>query len=414
MIYDVFISYRREGGYETAKHLYDLLTHDGYNVSFDIDTLRSGDFDTELLKRIDGCKDFLLIVSKNAFERTLDKTYPKNKDWLRCELSYALTKNKNIIPVFLTGVNGFPDNLPEDISKVISKNGPLYNRYYFDDFYRRLKRDFILSKPTISHNFKAYYGIILFIITLLALIILAIHKNYNTKVLNEKHETSKIEMRNKGSFFSNDFNDVEIGDYIYEDGTFSHEPSEDKPIVGIVFSLSPTAIERNNGWTHGLAVASEDCGHGKYYSWSSSQDALPYPHMIVEFSNIKLGLKDKQGYIYTYKGATNSSSYQAFCAARNHKPRIKNGSGWYLPTIGQWADILKNLGGVDVSTLNGIDYDSETAFNNLKSYGFSNDYYWTATENYESGAWVIYLGQGDIDSYTNKTNKCKVRAICSF
>lgn len=38
MAYDIFISYRRRGGFETAKHLYDLLTKDGYRVSFDIDT----------------------------------------------------------------------------------------------------------------------------------------------------------------------------------------------------------------------------------------------------------------------------------------------------------------------------------------------------------------------------------------
>ena len=43
MAYDIFISYRRRGGFETAKHLYDLLTKDGYRVSFDIDTLRNGD-----------------------------------------------------------------------------------------------------------------------------------------------------------------------------------------------------------------------------------------------------------------------------------------------------------------------------------------------------------------------------------
>ena len=48
IIYDIFISYRREGGYDTAKHLNDLLVRDGYIVSFDIDTLRSGDFDTQL------------------------------------------------------------------------------------------------------------------------------------------------------------------------------------------------------------------------------------------------------------------------------------------------------------------------------------------------------------------------------
>jgi hypothetical protein len=40
--------YRRKDGFATANHLYGLLKGDGYRVSFDIDTLRSGDFDTEL------------------------------------------------------------------------------------------------------------------------------------------------------------------------------------------------------------------------------------------------------------------------------------------------------------------------------------------------------------------------------
>lgn len=28
--YDIFISYRREGVYETARHIYDLLKRDGF------------------------------------------------------------------------------------------------------------------------------------------------------------------------------------------------------------------------------------------------------------------------------------------------------------------------------------------------------------------------------------------------
>ena len=52
MKYDIFISYRRDGGYDTAKHLNDLLTRDGYKVSFDIDTLSKGYFDTQLFHRI--------------------------------------------------------------------------------------------------------------------------------------------------------------------------------------------------------------------------------------------------------------------------------------------------------------------------------------------------------------------------
>lgn len=141
--YDIFISYRREGGYDTAKHLYDLLTRDGYRVSFDIDTLRSDDFDTQLYERINSCRDFILIVGPNTFDKCLDKTIPKEQDWLRCELAYALKKRKNIIPIFLSGTKGFPDGLPEDIAKVVKKNGPEFNRYYFDDFYRKLKKRFL-------------------------------------------------------------------------------------------------------------------------------------------------------------------------------------------------------------------------------------------------------------------------------
>ena len=144
--YDIFISYRREGGYDTAKHMNDLLVRDGYRVSFDIDTLRSGDFDQQLYARIDQCKDFLLVVDQHAFDRSLDPKSDPATDWLRCELAYALKKGKNIIPIFLSGVKGFPDNLPEDIHAVVQKNGPEYNRYYFNDFYETLKERFLHSK----------------------------------------------------------------------------------------------------------------------------------------------------------------------------------------------------------------------------------------------------------------------------
>ena len=144
--YDIFISYRRKGGFETAKHLYDLLSRDGYSVSFDIDTLRNGDFDVALLKRVEECTDFILIVDEHAFDRCLDSTFDRNKDWLRCELAHAILLNKNIIPVMLSGVHSFPDNLPEDIAAVTKKNGLKHNIEYFDSFYKRLCDNFLESK----------------------------------------------------------------------------------------------------------------------------------------------------------------------------------------------------------------------------------------------------------------------------
>lgn len=136
--YDVFISYRREGGYETAKHIYDLLSKDGYSVSFDIDTLRSGDFDVQIYSRIDECQDFILVLDKHAFDRTLDPSFPKDNDWLRLELAYALVNNKNIIPIMLSGFT-FPNKLPTDVDRVRYKNSPAYVKEYFDSFYIKLK-----------------------------------------------------------------------------------------------------------------------------------------------------------------------------------------------------------------------------------------------------------------------------------
>ena len=163
MKYDVFISYRIEGGYETAKHLNDLLVRDGYRVSFDIDTLRNGDFDTQLLERIEQCKDFILIVDAHAFDRTLDPTFDPQKDWVHRELAHALKYKKNIIPVFLYNVSTFPEGLPNDISEVTTKHGPEYNKYYFNDFYIKLKEDFLLTK---RHSNRWLFFFILLLILL--------------------------------------------------------------------------------------------------------------------------------------------------------------------------------------------------------------------------------------------------------
>lgn len=162
MKYDVFLSYRRKGGFETAKHLFDLLSKDGYRVCLDLDTLREGDFDKALLSRIDDCQDFILIVDAHAFDRCVDPDYDPRKDWLRQELAYALSRGKNIIPVLLAGA-GFPDNLPPDISQVEYKHGPSYSLEYFDSFYDKLK-EFLHTK---RNQIRRIWLITIFIVLLL-------------------------------------------------------------------------------------------------------------------------------------------------------------------------------------------------------------------------------------------------------
>ena len=91
--YDIFISYRRDGGESTAKILRDKLTELGYSVFFDVESLRSGDFNTKLYSVIEECSDFLLVLSPGALDRCRNED-----DWVRLEIEHALEEGKNVVP----------------------------------------------------------------------------------------------------------------------------------------------------------------------------------------------------------------------------------------------------------------------------------------------------------------------------
>ena len=144
--YDIFISYRRENGASTAKHLRDILTSKGYRVFFDTDSLRSGDFNRELLDVIKKCTDFIIILSPNALDRCVNE-----QDWVRQELACALENGKNIIPV-MSDKFVFPETLPNDVDGIRWKNGIAVNIEYFDAMVEKLI-SFLKSKPHRNKKF---------------------------------------------------------------------------------------------------------------------------------------------------------------------------------------------------------------------------------------------------------------------
>ncbi len=138
--YDVFISYRRNGGEHTAKIINDSLTALGFKVFFDVEALRSGEFNTKLLDVIDHCRDVIIILSENSLDRCVSE-----EDWVRKEISRALQMNKNIVPVLLRNFS-FPKSLPEEIEPLRWKNGVEASTEFYDAFVEKLQR-FLVSKP---------------------------------------------------------------------------------------------------------------------------------------------------------------------------------------------------------------------------------------------------------------------------
>ena len=144
--YDIFISYRRRDAGDKAEHLKDLLESKFKGrISFDRENL-TGLFDVALARRIDRCKDFLLVVGKNSlmfddedmeqeqvslynylgsctqaeFEQKIIELGPNASiDFVRIEIARAIhRKDINIIPVVPETTESFNFSkldLPDDI-----------------------------------------------------------------------------------------------------------------------------------------------------------------------------------------------------------------------------------------------------------------------------------------------------------
>ncbi len=128
--YDGFISYRREGGAETAT-LIRVLVETGYNKSLflDVDELRtSGRFDERLLTIIENSTSFILVLSPGSLDRCSNP-----EDWLKREIVTALHHKKNIIPVLTSGFHFPPaSSLPEELRDLPNFQGVVYNHQYRD------------------------------------------------------------------------------------------------------------------------------------------------------------------------------------------------------------------------------------------------------------------------------------------
>lgn len=119
--YDIFISYRRDGGIDSAVTLQSTLRQMHYRAFLDVDGLRSGPFDTVLLRRIEECKDFLLVLSPGALNRC------KNEDdWVRQEFEHAHALGKNIIPIICDG-GTVEERLTADVLPDSMADLPRYN-----------------------------------------------------------------------------------------------------------------------------------------------------------------------------------------------------------------------------------------------------------------------------------------------
>lgn len=130
--YDIFISYRRDGGESLACLLCEKLKQMSFSVFYDVESLRSGKFNEKIFRVIKNCTDVLLILPPDGLLRCKDA-----EDWIRMEMACAIQNKKNIIPIMMRNFE-WPKELPAEIEELKNFNGVSANMEYFDASFHKI------------------------------------------------------------------------------------------------------------------------------------------------------------------------------------------------------------------------------------------------------------------------------------
>lgn len=116
--YDIFISYRRDGGAQYARILQLMLIQRGYKVFLDYDELRDGTFSDRIKAAIKAAPVFMPVLSAGSMARCVNEN-----DWVREEILLAAQEGKHFVPIDPDRTfDGVPAGVPATIKETIEGN----------------------------------------------------------------------------------------------------------------------------------------------------------------------------------------------------------------------------------------------------------------------------------------------------
>ena len=248
-----------------------------------------------------------------------------------------------------------------------------------------------------------------------------------------------------------------VGDFYLSDGSlvgkdYELTAEQQAACIGVVFSTDPDrigtaakeALEAKGVTPHGQVMALTNASESFYWG-EVGKDETGMENMTQAkqmYQNVD-GYKETQWIIDTY-GSDETllrDTYSAFYHANRYGTAASgtvryaapaNTTGWFVPAIGQWWDILSNLGGIDLSIHQESPMDhvviegaAPTAIENLnkqleKIEGatlFKKDYYQSSSEINKNEVCIVileYLSDTVNFSFTPKASSNQVRCCLAF
>ena len=196
---------------------------------------------------------------------------------------------------------------------------------------------------------------------------------------------------------------VEAGDYLLSDGTFTPSLTDDNRAnaIGIVFAMGHNAADQSDYSSTG--IGQQEC-HGYVVALNDASGGSDWGALFG--GAIGNTGSDWGGYKYTQtiqNQADWQTTYPAAGAACSYSVTAPtNTSGWFLPAIGQLMTICSAEEG------NGALADKDVTYVKL---GYNN--HWSSSEHYSDGRYALYNYSGSAN-WIRKDTPLSVRSILAF
>ncbi len=152
-----------ESIWRTASRI--ALERRDYRVFLDFEVLKGGKFTDAILRKIEEATDFVVILTPGSLDRMkrakrkLANPFIRrdsqdvSNDWMRREIAYALTLDKNVVPIFTEGFEMPTESeLPDDVAALVSYHGLTPHNDLFEESLGRLCEKFLQSQPASAET----------------------------------------------------------------------------------------------------------------------------------------------------------------------------------------------------------------------------------------------------------------------
>lgn len=252
--------------------------------------------------------------------------------------------------------------------------------------------------------------------------------------VDNQHETRALA---PGDFVFHGTNRIEIypGDGVLENGKIPDYANAIGIVVTCDKSRMTDAACNAKGWNHAYVMGLENSGSNMIWGPNRDESVLPNTMRNNGAENNMNGYTETEAMLAERASMGDLAIYGVFNTINTYRTSnaVPTGlsavrSPWFVPSIGQWFDVIANIGGRspqtfrDSTTDNWVDYyyGAEiwaTIENQLKKagktvYDRSTPGFWCSSETGYSNGWYMYFGYGDTTRIGLYTSSKSFQNVC--